>query len=153
MDRLGKTVRAELGRFGSAAEMVELVAAWPRLVGPSIARNAWPARLDRSGRLDVHAASAAWAFELNQLAPAILERLRGELRQGSPTALRFVVGPIPEPSASDPRAAPPAPVEPCAADTARAESLAAPIADEELRKVVANAAARALARGPSDRVL
>ena len=67
MERIGDEVKRELGRFGSAGRMAELVAAWPAAVGETVAANAWPARLARDGTLHVHAASSTWAFELQQL--------------------------------------------------------------------------------------
>jgi len=62
MERIGNEVRRELGRFGSAGQMADLVAAWPGAVGETVAANAWPARLARDGTLHVAAASSTWAF-------------------------------------------------------------------------------------------
>ena len=45
MERIGSDVRSELSRFGPAGGMAEVVAAWPGVVGDSIAANSWPARL------------------------------------------------------------------------------------------------------------
>ena len=44
-----------------------------------VAANAWPARIARDGTLHVNTSSSAWAFELGQLAPTILERLSEKL--------------------------------------------------------------------------
>ena len=52
MERIGGDVRRELSRFGSATQLGDLVARWPSAVGESIARNAWPARIQRDGTLD-----------------------------------------------------------------------------------------------------
>ena len=79
-ERIGDGVKRELGRFGAAGAMAEVVEAWPALVGEQIARNAWPARIARDGTLHVATSSSAWAFELGQLAPELLERLS---RRGS----------------------------------------------------------------------
>ena len=78
--------------------MAEIVRAWPGAVGETVARNAWPARLARDGTLHVHTASSTWAFELGNLAGTILEELRRELEEGTPPALRFSPGPLPEPA-------------------------------------------------------
>ena len=126
--------------------MGALLEAWEAAVGPEIARNAWPARLGRDGTLHVHTSSAAWAFELGQLEP----RLRASLGDAAPRRMRFAVGPLPEPvtaTADRPRR----PASPSVEDVAQAEELAAEIADENLRKVVAKAAALSLASAPSDR--
>ena len=45
LEPIGADVRRELGRFGPAVGMAEVVAAWPDAVGEQIALNAWPARL------------------------------------------------------------------------------------------------------------
>jgi hypothetical protein len=146
MERIGDEVRRELGRFGSAGPMVELVGAWPGVVGETVAANAWPARLARDGTLHVAASSSTWAFELQQLEPEIAERLRGALGGSGPTRLRFAPGPLPdrrEPSATAPSAPPP---EPSPEDVREARELAASIGSEDLRKTVEKAARMSLAR-------
>src|SRR5262249_25268728 len=112
-----------------------------------IAANAWPARVGRDGTLHVATSSSVWAFELAQLAPQILERLGDE----SPTALRFALGHLPAtappPSAEAPRER----VRTERADEQAAEQLVVGIDDEDLRKMVAKAAALSLARRRYDR--
>jgi len=156
MDRLDRQVRHELGRFGPVdGDMVGIVRAWPKAVGETVARNAWPARLTRDGTLHVNTASATWAFELGRLVATILDQLRPELGETTPPALRFAPGPIPEPEAE--AAEQRAPPRPKIGSEHRAEAaeIAAGIEDEELRELVARAAAASLARaseGPrSDR--
>ena len=61
-------IRRELSRFGPAAGLGDIVAAWPECFGAGIAANAWPARLARDGSLHVTTSSSAWAFELTHLA-------------------------------------------------------------------------------------
>jgi len=151
MDRLDASLRAELGRFGPQGAIGELVAAWPTVVGEQIAANAWPARLARDGTLNVAASSSAWAFELGQLAPAILERLREALGPAAPRALRFAVGPLPQRAAPGPREAAPPPPAPGPRERAEAELLVAGLEDAELRSLVARAAAASLARPPRGR--
>ena len=89
MERIGSDVRRELDRFGPIGTLGELVDAWPAAVGAAIARNAWPARVNRDRTLVVHCADSVWAFELGQRAAEIATRL------GVPR-LRFVPGPVPE---------------------------------------------------------
>lgn len=148
---MGDDVRRELARFGPAAEMSDLVAAWPRLVGEQIARNAWPARLKRDGTLHVAVSSSAWAFELAQLSPQLLDRLREDLGEGAPAALRFAPGKIPELPVEEDEGVARAPLEPSAEQSAEAAELASPIGDDKLRKVVAKAAAASLARAADGR--
>jgi hypothetical protein len=149
---IGEHVGRELRRFGpAAAGMAEIVAAWPATVGEAIADNAWPARLGRDGTLHVATSSSAWAFELAQLAPDLLERLRGSVPDDAPRALRFAPGPLPEGSQGAAEEPPAAPVEPGPADRERAEALVAGIGDDDLRRLVARAAAASLARSRSGR--
>jgi len=146
MERIGAAVRKELGRFGTAGAMTDVVAAWPGAVGETIAANAWPARFARDGTLHVAASSSAWAFELGQLETEILPRLRGALGKSAPRRLRFAPGPLPEavPAASE-RQRPPLP-EPSLEHAREARSWAAVIESEELRKTVEKAARASLAR-------
>ena len=148
MDRLEGDVRRELSRFGPAAGMAELLAAWPGAVGEPIARNAWPARIARDGTVHVATRDAVWAFELTQRAGEIRERL-GE---HAPAKLQFAPGKIPDPSPVETteRTAGTVP-EPGPEARRLAASLTAGIEDDELREVVARAAAASLSRPPSDR--
>jgi hypothetical protein len=127
--------------------MAPLVEAWPAAVGPEIARNAWPARLARDGTLHVHTQDSIWAFELTTRAEEILTRL-GKV---APRRLAFAPGPLPEPAldlTDEIREPPP---KPTPEHVAKAESLTRVIRDEELRKVVAKAAAASLSRDDNDR--
>ena len=152
MDRLDRQIRRELGRIGPMdGDMTAIVRVWKAAVGETVARNACPARLARDGTLHVNTASATWAFELGSLAPTILEQLRSELGEAAPPALRFAPGPIPDPlaDAPDPGASEPLQIAP--EDRAEAARVAATIDDDELRELVARAAAAGLARARSDR--
>jgi hypothetical protein len=145
MERIGAEVRRELGRFGPAAGMTEIVEAWPAAVGEAIAQNAWPARIGRDGTLHVHAADAIWAFELGQRAQEIAGRVGVE-------RIRFAPGPLPAFS-EEPAAGHPVPLKPGPEHLAQAASLTAGIEDEELREAVARAVAASLARESSDRAV
>jgi hypothetical protein len=128
--------------------MPRIVAAWPGVVGDEVARNAWPARVARDGTLHVNTSSSVWAFELGQLAPNIADRLRAELGDSAPTALRFTPGHVPEPAPAPSGAAPRVVPEVSEAAVREAVALAAGIADDELRKRVERAASLGLsARG------
>ena len=151
MDHLGDEIARELGRFGPAAGMADVVRVWPDVVGEVIARNAWPARLARDGTLHVAASSSTWAFELTHLETEILRRLREHLGEAAPPRLKFAPGPLPERPVEDAEEGGKAPAEASLEQRAEGERLAAPIEDENLRKVVARAAAMSLARASSDR--
>ncbi|MBA2567767.1 MAG: DUF721 domain-containing protein [Actinobacteria bacterium] len=150
-ERIGEDVRKELGRFGPAAGMAEVVGIWPSLVGDQIASNAWPARFARDGTLHVTTSSSAWAFELSQLAPQLLGRLQEALGEVAPEAIRFAPGKLPDPPTAPAEEREMRTAEPSPEDVARAFELAAPIDDETLREVVAKTVARGLARASDDR--
>lgn len=147
MERVGGAVARELGRFGPAAGMAAVVEAWPLVVGPEIARNAWPAHLARDGTLHVHTQDSIWAFELTTRA----EEIRARLGEVAPRRMSFAPGPLPEPPLDSPEQVRERPPEPTAEHVAKAESLTRVIRDEELRKVVAKAAAASLSRDDNNR--
>lgn len=151
MERLEGDVRRELGRFGPAAMLGELVDAWSAAVGDAIAANAWPARIARDGTLHVNTADSVWAFELAHQAPAILERLRERLGEGAPRALRFRAGLLPEPDPMQAARPEPRRVTPGPEHLRQSAELTAGIEDPELRERVAAAVAASLARTASDR--
>jgi hypothetical protein len=142
MDSIGGEIRAELRRFGADSGAGDVVAAWPGAVGEEIARNAWPARTQPDGTLVVHVRDAIWGFELTQRAGEISGRLPGSPR------LRFLPGPLPEGVRSVP---PPPPIETTPEQRREAASMAAGIADPNLRECVTKAIKAALARAPDDR--
>ena len=145
MERIGETVRRELGRHGTAGAMADTVACWPDAVGEQVAANAWPARFARDGTLQVYTSSSAWAFELGQLEGEILPRLRAALGKDAPARLRFGSGPLPdrrEPASARPKPPPPAPTPEQARE---AHKLVASIGSEGLRKTVEKAARASLA--------
>lgn len=147
MDRIEHEVKRELARFGPVeGAIVEIVRAWPAAVGDTVARSAWPARLGRDGTLHVNAVSSTWAFELGRLAETILEQLRRELGAAAPPALRFAPGPVPEPRIEEGARALENALEVAPAHRAEAARIAAGIEDEELRELVARAAAASLSR-------
>ena len=152
MERLDRDLRTELGRLGSpdGGDLAAIVAAWPEVVGEANARRSWPGRIARDGTLVVHAADSVWAHQLGMLAPDIQERLRDRLGAAAPRAMRFAPGPLPAPAEVDPAHRPTA-TEPTSDDRSEAASLASGIADEELRELIARAAAASLARARSDR--
>jgi hypothetical protein len=145
LEPLGAELRRELGRFGQAGAISDVVAVWPAAVGPGVAANAWPARIGRDGALHVTAGSSTWAFELTQLADTIQARLDELLGEAAPSGLRFAAGPLPERGAESVEGVErPVPV-PSQQARAAAEQIAAGIADAGLREAVAHAAAASLA--------
>ncbi len=146
LEPIGDRVQQELGRFGRGGAIAEIVEAWLGAVGESIARNAWPARVARDGTLHVATSSSTWAFELGLLEPDIRARLVAALGEGAPRSLRFAPGRLAEAPLEAAEKRPRAPVEPTPAEQFEGERMAATIENQNLRKVVARAAAASLAR-------
>lgn len=65
-------------------------AAWAGAVGEQLAAVARPVS-ERSGTLTIKCADAVWAQELDLMQASLLERLRAELGDRAPKALRFRV--------------------------------------------------------------
>ena len=145
-EQIGRDVQRELKRFGPAGAIGEVVKAWPAAVGDAIARNAWPARVSRDATLHVATSSSAWAYELGLLEADIRERLAEALGPDAPKRLRFAPGRLPEPPREVAEKGRAEPVRPTPEQERDAASLAAAIEDENLRKVVAKAAAASLAQ-------
>jgi hypothetical protein len=150
-ERIGDAVRRELGRLGPGGAIAEVVAVWPDAVGDSIATNAWPARIARDGTLHVATSSSAWAFELGLLEEELRRRLLERLGEKTPERLRFAPGPLPEAGAVDREERPSRAPQVSEQYVQAGEELSATISDENLRKIVAKAAAASLASRPNDR--
>lgn len=149
---VGESILEELGRFGPAGAIGPIVDAWPAAVGAGIAEQAWPARLARDGTLVVATSSSVWAFELTQLEATVRKRLAVALGDAAPARLRFQPGRLPERGAEPPdEPARPAGAQVDEASRRRGAELAAAIEDEELRALVARAAAASLARARAGR--
>jgi hypothetical protein len=152
MERLGDDPRRVLADAGlpDVVPLAELARRWPDLVGPAVARAAWPARVSRDGTLHVATTSSTWAFELDRLGPRILGRLQAALGGDAPSGLRFAPGHVPAPSAAPPPADPPAPSDD---ELVQGLAAAAAIEDPELRELAARAAAASLAAARARRLV
>jgi predicted nucleic acid-binding Zn ribbon protein len=145
MDNLGKEIKKAARRVGLPAAS-EVVRVWSSVVGETIAANAWPAQLNRRGVLQVNTSSATWAFELKHLAPQILSKLKETLVEECPNELHFIPGPVPNKGRETGKPLAPAAPTTTESERAQAKGLAAVIDDEELRALVARAAAASLAQ-------
>ena len=152
-ERIGAGIREELGRFGPAGAIADVVTAWPKAAGESIARNAWPARIGRDGTLHVATSSSAWAFELGLLAEELTTRLEEALGARAPKSLRFAPGPLPETGTPGPETRRTRAPNVTDQHLQAGEELAASIEDGNLRKLVARAAAASLASARDDRLV
>ncbi len=89
--------RPAAGAFKAALEQVApktplaaIQAAWAGAVGEHLAAVAVPVS-ERDGTLMIEVAEAVWAQELDLMQRALLERLRSEVGEQAPEALRFRV--------------------------------------------------------------
>jgi len=153
MERLDGSVRRALRRVGvpDAGVLAAVTEAWPAAVGGPIARAAWPQRIARDGTLHVTVVSATWAFELGHLEADLRERLRVQLGDRTPPALRFAPGPVPSPGPVEKEVAPL--LAPTTQEEDEAARLSAGIDDDELRRAVGRAVAASLVAARSDRGL
>jgi len=147
MDHVGDEVARELARFGPTSGLAPIVDVWLGVVGPQIARNAWPARLARDGTLHVNVRDSIWAFELTARA----DEIRGRLGAVAPPRISFAPGALAEVVAAPPERVSREPQKPTPEQVAKAESLVRGIHDEDLRKVVAKAIAASLLNRDNDR--
>ncbi len=82
--------QAALQRVAPQTPLAAVQASWAKAVGERLAAVAVPVA-ERDGTLTIECVDAVWAQELDLMQEAILERLRGEVGELAPRALRFRV--------------------------------------------------------------
>lgn len=82
--------QAALQRVAPKTPLAAVQTAWTTAVGEQLATVATPVS-ERAGTLTVECADAVWAQELDLMQGALLERLKEELGDKAPEALRFRV--------------------------------------------------------------
>ena len=82
--------QAALRRAAPQTPLATVQTAWAATVGERLAAVAQPAS-EREGTLTVECADAVWAQELDLMQETLLERLRTEVGEKAPQALRFRV--------------------------------------------------------------
>src|SRR5581483_3388787 len=126
--------------------LLALQAAWPAAAGDEVAARSLPLRLSKAGVLTIGCASATWAQELGACEELLRERLQAAVPAvaGHLARLRFTAADhaLARPAAP---ASPPPPPAPSAVHRARAERVAAGVADERLREALSRAAAASMA--------
>jgi predicted nucleic acid-binding Zn ribbon protein len=83
-------IRAARERAAPRTGLAAVQAAWAGVVGEQLAAVAEPVS-ERAGTLTIEVADSVWAQELDLMQAQLLERLRGELGELTPSALRFRV--------------------------------------------------------------
>lgn len=114
---------------------------WTRVVPERVAKNARPVRFAR-GVLTVHAATSAWAQELDFARESLLASVRRRLPDVR--RIRVVVGPLPDLPTRHRGQPAPAPVEPLERLPDEVARALAAVQDDGLRAAIADAAATAL---------
>jgi predicted nucleic acid-binding Zn ribbon protein len=79
-----------LRRVAPKTPLAAIQSAWSSAVGEQLAAVAAPVS-ERDGTLTIECADAVWAQELDLMQEVLLERLRGEVGEQAPKALRFRV--------------------------------------------------------------
>lgn len=79
-----------LQKVAPQTPLAAIQATWTGAVGERLAAVAVPVS-ERDGTLTVECADAVWAQELDLMQGALLERLRSEVGEQAPEALRFRV--------------------------------------------------------------
>lgn len=82
--------KAALRQVAPKTPLATVQAAWPSMVGEQLATVAVPVS-ERDGTLTIECADAVWAQELDLMQASLLERLRSEVGEQAPEALRFRV--------------------------------------------------------------
>jgi predicted nucleic acid-binding Zn ribbon protein len=82
--------QAALQRVAPKTPLSAVQAAWSSAVGDQLAAVATPVA-EREGTLTIECADAVWAQELDLMQEMLLERLRDEVGDQAPQALRFRV--------------------------------------------------------------
>jgi predicted nucleic acid-binding Zn ribbon protein len=86
--RASDAIRAARERAAPQTGLAAVQAAWQQAVGERIAAVATPVS-ERAGTLTVECDDGVWAQELDLMQGQLLERLRDELGDRAPEALRF----------------------------------------------------------------
>jgi predicted nucleic acid-binding Zn ribbon protein len=84
----GEAFRVARDRAAPRTGLAAVQAAWRSAVGERVAAVASPVA-ERAGTLTVECADAVWAQELDLMQDRLLERLREELGERAPEALKF----------------------------------------------------------------
>jgi predicted nucleic acid-binding Zn ribbon protein len=80
--------QAALQKVAPQTPLAAVQAAWANVVGEQLAAQATPVS-ERAGTVTVECADAVWAQELDLMQETLLERLREQLGEQAPEALRF----------------------------------------------------------------
>jgi predicted nucleic acid-binding Zn ribbon protein len=83
-------IRAARDAAAPRTGLAAVQASWPGMVGEQLATVATPVS-ERAGTLTIECTDSVWAQELDLMQDQLLDRLRKELGERAPTALRFRV--------------------------------------------------------------
>jgi hypothetical protein len=138
--------RRRSGAPVAGGSVARISAAWPGVVGATVAAHSAPMRCTRAGVLSVACSSASWAHELTARREDLLARLIEACPEAGLTGIRFAVADHAFGGRGGAGPAPALAPTPSPADRASGEALARDVQDPRLRELVARAAAAAAAR-------
>jgi predicted nucleic acid-binding Zn ribbon protein len=85
-----RAFQTALQKVAPQTPLATIQAAWASAVGEQLAKVATPTS-ERDGTLTIECTEAVWAQELDLMQDSLLERLRREVGDQAPQALRFRV--------------------------------------------------------------
>jgi predicted nucleic acid-binding Zn ribbon protein len=88
----GEAIRAARDLAAPRTGLAAVQASWAGAVGERLAAVATPVS-ERAGTLTIECADSVWTQELDLMQEQLLDRLRAELGDRTPRALRFRVNP------------------------------------------------------------
>jgi predicted nucleic acid-binding Zn ribbon protein len=93
---IGELIMPMLARLGlkTRARHLQVMAAWPGVVGEAVAAGAHPTHYDR-GRLTVETDSPALGHQLHLQQQLIIDKLNAAIGDNVVTSIRFRMGPTP----------------------------------------------------------
>jgi len=86
-----EALRIARERAAPKTRLAAVQSAWDRAVGEQLAARARPVA-ERAGTVTIECADSVWAQELDLIQERLLQRLRDQLGEMAPEALRFRVG-------------------------------------------------------------
>ncbi len=90
---MGEALQGYLAKAGLTRRLAhaQVIAQWPRLVGPQIAAVTWPESVTPDGTLFVRVTTSAWMTELQLMAPQIMAAINGGRGVGRIKTIRWLL--------------------------------------------------------------
>jgi hypothetical protein len=135
---VGDVLRSMAPAMGLEAYFTELeiLKAWPRCVGRSLAEHSCPVRLE-GGRLVIHATDSAWLYRLSMMRRDLVRAVNDHLKHPAVREVRLRIGPVGEARAADGKVHRPEPDRASTVPVGPAPSPGAEVEDAIMGRVLA----------------